>query len=482
MPGAACRCAAGSGNILRRASCVQWHRSMIHTDRRSQVVLRCPGVMLRPVLRPGSAVLPSAIQVRSPLYLSRPKVNQNSHPASGNASVRPHLLLFLVLTAITMGQTMVFAVLAPLGREAGLVEMQIGAIISASSLSFFLTSPIWGRVSDHWGRRPVMMIGLFSYCLGTLIFSWMFHLTLIGVIGGGIAALTLALTRMGQSTLMSAALPAAIAYMADVTTSENRVRGMGIVGAAQNFGSIMGPAVGGFLTVITLLMPFWTAAGMALLAGTLVLFLLPDVPSQARPATGTRRMRYTDVRILPFIVIGCFAFISFAVAQQTLAFRIQDMLQLNTIDTARTFGIAMMISGLASLCIQGSVVMRSKASSSVLLCMGMPILFVAFALLSMATTLVPLLTAVAILGLGMGLIGPSFVAAASLAVRPEEQGAVAGVVSSCMPLGFIVGPLLGTFLYQWDGRLPYVVIAFLCLPMMLFCLQVMRRRRPRSGL
>ncbi|MCG8671989.1 MAG: MFS transporter [Pseudomonadales bacterium] len=79
--------------------------------------------------------------------------------------------IFMAIMAVSMGQTVVFAILAPLGREAGLVELQIGGIITCSSITFSLFSPIWGRASDRLGRKAVMLIGLIGYTVGTVIFA-----------------------------------------------------------------------------------------------------------------------------------------------------------------------------------------------------------------------------------------------------------------------------------------------------------------------
>jgi MFS family permease len=85
----------------------------------------------------------------------------------------------------------------------------------------------------------------------------------------------------------------------------------------------------------------------------------------------------------------------------------------------------------------------------------------------------------AVLGFGMGLAGPAFMAGASLAVSSDEQGAVAGVAGSCGPLGFTIGPLLGTALYQLDGRLPYLVTVGIYVPLLAFTFLV-KVQRPGS--
>ncbi len=394
-------------------------------------------------------------------------MSQTTPQAEPPAPRRARYLLFLALVAVGMAQTIVFAVLAPLGREVGLSEIQVGGIISGSSIMFFFASPIWGRVSDRWGRRRVILVGLFGYTAGTLVFASVFQAALAGLLAPLPAFLALTLARMGQASVMSATPPAASAYMADITDIHTRTRGMGAIGAANNVGAVLGPAVGGLLAVFSLLTPIWFAAAVTLGAALIVLAALPE-PARHVTSTVRQRLSYFDRRIFPFVIVGVFMFMGMAVVQQTLPFRLQDVLQLNGADTARTFGTAMMLMAVASLLAQGVVVQRLDLAPFTLLRVAMPILLAAFVVISVAESQIWFLAAMAVLGFGMGLAGPGFMAGASLAVSPDEQGAVAGVAGSCGPLGFTVGPLLGTGLYQIEPHLPYLVTVAIYLPLLLY--------------
>ncbi|MBT5684044.1 MAG: MFS transporter, partial [Gammaproteobacteria bacterium] len=126
-----------------------------------------------------------------------------------------------------MGFTVLFPVLAPLGRELGLQDFQITSIISISSLTVFLSSPLWGRLSDRYGRRRVMLIGVFGFSLGTIMFNTVLNLGLSGWLLGTPLFISLIVARMTHASLMSAGMPAATAYMADITDVSNRTKGMG---------------------------------------------------------------------------------------------------------------------------------------------------------------------------------------------------------------------------------------------------------------
>ncbi|MCB1686176.1 MAG: MFS transporter [Pseudomonadales bacterium] len=365
--------------------------------------------------------------------------------------------LLFSLVSVGMGFTVLFPVLAPLGREIGLSEIQITGIIAASSLTVFLSSPIWGRTSDHWGRKRVMLVGLFGFTFGTVLFNSVLYAGLSGALTGTLLFAALVVSRMLHAGVMAATMPAANAYMADITDAASRTKGMGAAGAASNVGSILGPAVAG-LAVISLLTPLWVMAGIALLNGLFVWRFLPDPPRQA-VSRKTRRMKYSDPRILPFVIVGVTMFTGMALVQQTMGFRFQDALGLNAGDTARTFGVAMMFSAVASLIAQGVVVQRLSFAPFTLLRLAMPLLIVAFVMMAIAENQLWLTIAMAVQGFGMGLAGPAFMAGASLAVSPEEQGAVAGVAGSCGPLGFTLGPLIGGTLYQFEPTLPYAFAA-----------------------
>ena len=116
-----------------------------------------------------------------------------------------------------------------------------------------------------------------------------------------------------HAALMSASMPAANAYMADITEPQDRARGMGQAGAANNIGSILGPAVAA-LAFISLLAPLWVMAAVAFLNGLFVWRFLPEPPRANAPARPPR-MRYADARILPFVVVGVTMYTGMALVQ-----------------------------------------------------------------------------------------------------------------------------------------------------------------------
>ena len=386
--------------------------------------------------------------------------------------------LLFSLVSVGMGFTVLFPILAPLGREMGLSEIQITTIIGSSGLVVFLTSPIWGRRSDAWGRKRVLLCGLFGFSAGTFLFNSVLYLGLAGILTGSLLFIALVIARVTHASVMSASMPAANAYMADITDEASRTRGMAAAGAANNIGTILGPAVAG-LAVISLLTPLWVMAAIAFLNGLFVWRFLEEPPKHQTPVVRDR-LKYSDPRILPFIIIGIAMFTGMGLVQQTMGFRFQDALGLSAAETAQNFGFAMMLSGASSLFSQAVIVQRFNLAPFTLLHFAIPLLIVAFTMMALLETQLWLTIAMMVQGLGMGLASPGFTAGASLAVSPEEQGAVAGVAGSCGPLGFTLGPFIGGALYTLSPTAPYFFAAGLFLILFLFMNQLGKRVRSHA--
>lgn len=360
--------------------------------------------------------------------------------------------LVLSILAIAMGQSVVFAVLPPLGREIHLSELQITSIVACSALIFGVASPRWGRYSDRVGRKPVMLIGLTGYTLGMLIFASLLQAALIGLLGGLTLYLLLLLFRGLQAAVMAASSPAGTAYAADHTSPAQRTRVMARIGASHSLGTILGPAISGALATISLLAPLFFASLFAAAVALFVALRLPGEPRDRgqlhRPQA---RMKYTDPRVVRYLASAVGLFLGFASIQQTLGFSIQDQMNLGGIETAQRTGIALMVSAIFAFSVQMVLIQRLNLSRDTIICLGLISLITASLLVANFSNYLQLHIGMAFMGTGFGLALPSISASTSLAVSPEEQGAVAGLLASCPAIGFVVGPLLAGFLYQLDG-------------------------------
>lgn len=375
--------------------------------------------------------------------------------------------MFSVL-ATGMGQSMTFALLAPLGREVGFRELQVGLIITGSSLVFTLTSPIWGRACDRLGRKPILLVGQFGYAGGCLLFATIFHYGLNEVLVGLPLYLLAITARILMASLISAAPSAASAYIADTTSAGERTAGMGQLGAARTLGAILGPVLSALLVALGLLAPLYIASGIALLSALFIAVTVREPVRQTTRSNSTGRLKLFDRRYFPFILVGFLTFSAFSMTSQTIGFYFQDKFALDARATAQAIGMGLMVSGVMSLFAQLFLVRRRAMTPSRLLRTGLPILVAGYAALLVAGSIPLLIASMGVLGLGLGLVAPGFTAGASLAVGPGEQGAIGGLISACPAAGFILGPLIGTSLYQFSPILPYLVAGLLMIPLLFY--------------
>ncbi len=363
-------------------------------------------------------------------------------------------VLILGLMATGIGQSLVFALLAPLGREVNLSEVATTSIIAVSALTFGLAAPYWGRFSDRVGRKPVIITGLIGYTVGTLLFASVFQAALSGLLTGTTFYIILMVTRSTQAAVMSATNPASSAYAADHSSRDQRTKTMARLGTANSLGTILGPAVSGALAVFGLLAPLYFAAALAALAAVLVWRALPAIPAAERQAhQPITRLRYTDRRLTLFLLTAIGVFVGFSGIQQTLGFHLQDKMGLTGIETAQLTGAALMVSAIFTLTTQVTFMQRVNLRPTQFIRLGLLFMLTGAGVISMFETFTVLAIGMAFMGTGMAMTMPAISAGASLAVSPEEQGGAAGLVSSCPPLGFAVGPVAAGVLYQVDPAL-----------------------------
>ena len=389
-------------------------------------------------------------------------------------------VLIVALMTTAMGQSLVFAILAPLGREVQLGELQITSVIAISALVFGVAAPAWGRLSDRVGRKRIIITGLVGYAIGTLGFTSVFYAGLAGLLGGTALYLILLLARCSQALIMSASNPAATAYAADHSSRDERTATMAKLGTANSMGTILGPAVSGALATFGLLAPLYFAAGMAAIAALMVWRQLPVTPTPDLTSRKTRaRLRFTDPRILVFLGTAVGLFVGFSGIQQTLGFQLQDKLGLSGIQTAQMTGAALMVSAAFTFVIQVTVMQRMNLRAGLFIRLGLASLCIGAVVIASFNSFAVLAAGMAFLGTGLGLCMPAIAASASLAVSPQEQGAAAGLISSCPAIGFVAGPICAGALYQVNGALAPLFSATVFLAVLVAV--VLSERRPRAS-
>ncbi|MBU3916600.1 MFS transporter, partial [bacterium] len=236
--------------------------------------------------------------------------------------------------------------------------------------------------------------------------------------------------------------------------------------------TILGPGVSGLMAVVSLLLPLYFTAAITLIVSVLIWFWLDDPPGQKFVRVKKAKLSYFDSRYVSYMIVGVVMFMAFAVINQTIGFYFQDRFSLDGKTTAQTVGVAMMVSAIISLLAQGLLVQGLKWAPLKLIRTGTPVMLVSFLMLLFGNSLIVFIGAMGFLGLGFGLAGPGFMAGASLTVSSEEQGALAGLTNACPAFGFIIGPLVGTALYQMNPIYPYLFISLVFIPLMIFTFRI----------
>jgi DHA1 family tetracycline resistance protein-like MFS transporter len=367
-------------------------------------------------------------------------------------------LIYLAVFAGYTGQQILTPLLPPLARELSLSEFELGIVMSASAAVVTLISPFWGRRSDAWGRKPLLVGSLAGAAVGLLGFAVCAQLGLNGMVATPVLLGLLLLTRGLLFGGSLAALPvAAQSYVADVTHDQvSRVNGISRVGASLGLALVLGPGLGGLLANLGLLTALYFGPVLLAVAAVAVWVLLPAEVRRTERATPSRLSPF-DARIWPFLVAGLGIYLSIALLQMSIGFLIQDRLELDPERTASVTGLTLLLGGVPMLVVQALVIPQLKWSPVRLLRVGVPITAVAFALIMVADTLPLLMVAVTLSGLGHSLAVPGYSSAPGLRVGAQEQGGAAGLIAATNAATLIVGPLLATALYQAGPALPFLV-------------------------
>ncbi len=374
----------------------------------------------------------------------------DAQQSGGEKQPRQAAMAFILVTLFIdiLGIGIIIPVLPELVKELVAVDgssvniakagRYVGVIGAAYATMQFLFAPILGALSDRFGRRPVILASLFGFGVDFLIqgfapnITWLF----VGRLLAGV---------------MGASFTTANAYIADVSTPENRARNFGMVGMMFGLGFIIGPALGGVLGGFSLRLPFFVAAGLALVNWLYGFFVLPEsLPPEKRSQFSLRKANpvgaFKHLRKYPLVAGLAIVFVCTSLAQRGLesvwvlytGFR-YDWNEL-------TNGLALGLVGLTSAFVQGGLVrpFTKRFGERRTAKIGITVSAIAFMGYGLASEgwMIPVIIIFGSLG---GLTGPAVQSIVAGTVDPSEQGRIQGALTSLMSLTNIFAPMFFTW-------------------------------------
>ena len=367
----------------------------------------------------------------------------------------PLAVIVAIVLVDLIGFTIVMPLLAPFAKEFNLDGWQIGVLFAAYPACQLVAGPILGRLSDRYGRRPVLILSQAGTALSFLMLGLSRNFTMMliaraldGASGGNILV--------------------AQAYVADVTTPENRSRGLGLIGMAFGLGFVLGPLLGGLLLELPVdpywrpRVPFLVAAVFSTIAWVLVLTRLPEsLPAQgaARQSARVVTLRglvetVTQPTIGLLVATGFLVVLAFAALEGTFSLFLFDRMHWKADRAAYAFAFL----GLVSAVVQGGLIRRlaPKYGEARLIVVGITGLAGGMALMALAVNVPMLLLALLVIGLGQGLVSPSLSGLLSRVTPASEQGAIFGTYGSAQTLARIVSyAVANVLLARIDPSAPY---------------------------
>ncbi|HEX8371638.1 MAG TPA: MFS transporter [Chthoniobacterales bacterium] len=377
-------------------------------------------------------------------------------PLPSKKTLSPLTLIFLTIFIDMIGFGIVIPVLPVYaeGSKFNATPTQLSLLVGIFSLLQLVCAPLFGKISDRFGRKPVLTISIFGTAVGFLVTGlagsyWMLLLGRIidGASGGNIAT--------------------GMACIADVTTKENRSKAMGLIGAAFGLGFMIGPAMGGVLGKISPALPFFVAAGMALINCALVAWRLPETLTPEVRARNKDRASLGEVfsqgraALISMILASQFAsIVGFSIMTSLFALFCEKRFGY---DIAQTGWIFFYV-GFLGVIMQGGVLRRllRRPIEKQLALIGAAILAISMYFLpSTPPSLGMLLLVCTGISIGNSLVTPTMNGLASRSSDPHTQGRVLGLIASAGSMGRFIGPMIAFNLLHFDGLGQYARTSFL---------------------
>lgn len=353
----------------------------------------------------------------------------------------PLLVIFVTVFIDLVGFGIVIPVLPYYaeGTKFGATPRTIGLLFASYSVMQLIFSPVLGRLSDKYGRRPILLISLSGTCVGFLILGFATTLLMLfvgriidGISGGNIST--------------------AQAYIADVTTKENRAKGMGLIGAAFGLGFVFGPAIGGILSRWGTNVPFLFAGILSLANVILLYFTLPetvtrDHPARVSAASGRGWKQLVDALRQPqlalVLTIYFLSIVAFSIMTAVFSLFLLFRLGYDPWHSGWIFAFVGIVSAIVQGGLIGKLVKRFGEPNLVIVGgLLFTVSLIASPFVGPAIGLIGILSVGALSSIGNALSAPSLTSLGSKSAGAAEQGSVLGVMQSVASLARAVGPTI----------------------------------------
>jgi DHA1 family multidrug resistance protein-like MFS transporter len=358
-------------------------------------------------------------------------------------------ILSIALVVVMFGFGMVIPIFPFFIENLGAGGSELGLLVATSAFLEFSFGPLWGSISDRFGRKPILMIGLFGYAISTFLFGISNQLWMLFA------------ARALSGVLSSATITSAMAYVTDITTEENRGDGMGKIGAAMALGIMLGPGLGGWLAKGSLSRPFFIAAGMSVLSLVVVWGFLPEsLPKEKIPFD--HKLQLPQLKNLWEAVLGptgvlflLVALFSFALTNFEAVFGLYalDKFGFGPDQVGTILMVVAVVSTAGKALLTGPVTRKwgEAATIKVSLLAGSA----GFLVLLGAWDFVSVLASTGFFILSKTLLRPAAFALISKGAG-EDQGSAMGLSNSFMSLGRIFGPIWAGFAFDLGPAYPYL--------------------------
>jgi DHA1 family multidrug resistance protein-like MFS transporter len=390
-------------------------------------------------------------------------------------------VLFFTLVVVMLGFGIVIPILPFYVEHFGGSGKDMGFLMAIYSIMQFIFSPIWGSLSDHYGRKPILLVGIIGNVVSQILYGVVGDFSQAGMFTPQTSLTLLIVTRGLAGILSSATLPTAMAIIGDSTSHNDRGGGMGLVGAAMGVGMVLGPGIGGMMSGISLSAPFYFAAAISVVAVILTWAMVSEsLPKEERTVTlgkvsGPQLGEMWKALFGPIGFLLFLAFLhSFALANFEGVFGMYTQLRYNY--SAAQVGIVLTVIGLVSAIVQGALTgpaTRKWGDANVVKASLFASIF-GFVLMTMATSEPGKIAASVILTSGFFMLANSMIRPGSSSLISKQEGVSQGVAmgmnNAFMSLGRIAGPLWAGYSLDINLNYPYLTGALIMVIGFVLCM------------